>query len=288
MKKKVFAIVLAAMMVVALVPALAFAAPSDVTYIEIGETTLDEGGDPLPASSGTGWSYAGGVLTLDGYNGGTIYFWPYEVGETLTIVLKNSNTITDGNLWAEDGNLVIQGSGSLTINATGGDPAIDVEDGTLTFDLGPGGKVEATVVSDNSLLPAIGVYDYEDGTPGAVMTATLDKIILKANNVVVDPQNGVVALQKIVDETSPADPSPEVPTDTYATIKATADGAIATTVIIQGTAAPAQPVKADPAGTVVKKAVTPKTGDNGMTGAVMFLMIAGAATAIGLAKRKYN
>ncbi len=57
MKKKVFAIVLAAMMVVALVPALAFAAPSDVTYIEIGETTLDEGGDPLPASSGTGWSY---------------------------------------------------------------------------------------------------------------------------------------------------------------------------------------------------------------------------------------
>jgi hypothetical protein len=309
MKKKVFAIVLAAMMVVALVPTLAFAAPSDVTYIKIGETILDEGGDPLPASSGDGWTYAGGVLTLDGYDGGEIFFWPYDVDETLTIVLKNSNTITDGNLRAADGNLVIQGSGSLTINATEGDSAIDVENGTVTFDLSVGGSVttEAPIPADStdgSVVPAIAVYDYNYNV--GLMTATVDKITLNKNNVIVAPEAGVVALHTFAfdrellpagdikadspDEPSPGDAVADVKATvdyTFATIKATPDGDLVASATVTGVA-PTQPVKADPAGTVVKKTVTPKTGDNGMTGAVMVLMIAGAATAIGLAKRKYN
>ncbi len=326
MKKRVFAIVLAAMMVVALVPALAFAEPvtTGVTdlYVNNDWLNFDEETDYILDAEGPGWTYSEGVLTLDGYNGGAIYLRPYlDQEETLTIVLKNENTVSPSDISEGEstemvalgatggGNIVFQGTGKLIVKGSEESGGIIVENGTVTFNLSVGGSVttEAPIPADStdgSVVPAIAVYDYNYNV--GLMTATVDKITLNKNNVIVAPEAGVVALHTFAfdrellpagdikadspDEPSSGDAVADVKATvdyTYATIKATPDGDLVASATVTGVA-PTQPVKADPAGTVVKKAVTPKTGDNGMTGAVMVLMIAGAATAIGLAKRKYN
>jgi hypothetical protein len=335
MKRKIIAILLGVVMVMAMLPVMTFAASEGISGLRVDsrEVDYDDEGYALD-QEGEGWSYSNGVLTLDGYDGGHIKAYSYfNKLETLTVVLVNENKVTAYGgigIQAQDGvSLVFQGSGSLQVEGEVSMFGIDVSDGKLTFDLSEGGEVAVNVspwdgnfgpqsvervapgLEHPEILAAVAAYDND----GPFFTATSDKITLNANNVITNPENGVVALHTIVDsspiypiineatepEAMPADRQSEPNNQSViATIKAKPEGELTASTTITGVApSPEEPEKEpikeptkgetvkNSAGTV-KKSKSPKTGDEDITGMVMVLMVAGAATAVGMARRKYN
>ncbi len=159
MKKKILVALLAAIMAVAMLPSLVFA--ESVPYQ--GGFEVDgyfvysddnyEGDNALP---GANWTYADGVLTLDGYNGEKINVGPSAEGSgPFTIVLKGENTINmmsglDG-LRIDSTDTILQGTGTLNITGKTNRSAIWISLGTITFDLGVGGEVRMDPVFDPSV-----------------------------------------------------------------------------------------------------------------------------------------
>ncbi len=332
MKKKILVALLAAIMAVAMLPSLAFAVPEEPAAFEgafdiNGFTVYSDdtyvGDSALP---GGNWTYADGVLTLDGFQGNRIYVWPYMTTNsgTLTIVLKGENIInmTGGDgIQAEYGNVIFQGTGTLDITGFTFGSAIWIKEGTVTFDLGIGGEVRMDPVLEIPSQPKVEEDPLTNDSVEAIIayyrspyepTGSVDQIILNAGNVITRPDGGLVSLYtwsldniEQLDAKTPVVPSVDTkaagPELSVATIKATPDSAPAEAVTITGVAVQeeepvptpdpvVEPTAADPtkpAGTV-SSAKTPKTGDDSLLGVAGILMVVGAVGAIGLAKRKFD
>ena len=114
---KLLSLLLTLAMVLGMLPAMSMTAFAAEPGISLSGADSDK--------SGTGWSYTASsqTLTLNGYNGGYIQGTGFG---TLNLVLEGTSTITvdDSNAKGialdNNQNLNISGSGSLTINATGG------------------------------------------------------------------------------------------------------------------------------------------------------------------------
>ncbi|MGI6257739.1 MAG: hypothetical protein ACOYJU_06695 [Anaerovoracaceae bacterium] len=284
--------------------------------------TTDE--DKIQNASGEGWTYADGKLTLNGYNGSTIAFVAWN-NETLVVQLEGSNVINyengsptlgiNGGVSTAEGSIVFTGTGTLDINGERGTPffPINAADGNITFDLGTGGKVRVnvTVSNDYGMPGGIGAYDWMDhGTQGRV-----EQISLLNRNYIERPVGGVVGVYKIpgpeiidpiTDDKELSSPETrsaialegygQEEAESYATIFDKDGVTPAALVTISGPdketpdpmpAPTKETTNAEPAGTVTKKA-TPKTGDDSILGIMALLMVAGAATCVGLARKRFD
>lgn len=319
MKKKLIAVSLAAILAVALLPALAFAQPSQpageiVGGLEVNGEVLESDGDGvLIPQDGDGWTYEDGTLTLEDYVGGGIVF---DSPDTLKINIKGENEIDmeggDG-IYAEDGILIFQGDGTLDIGGMATQPAIYIdgmEGSKAIFDLSPGGQIHLDPVEvmvelqvehpapwDLPQLPAIHI----NGSGAEGEFGSLDMLTLNPNNFIVLPEGGKVEVYQwdvedipgpeILEEATPEEPVATAKAqNTMTTITTPDDGLPAYEVTIIGRAEPENPAPtptpASPAGTVAP-AKTPKTGDSNLTGLMVVLMVAGAA-AMSLGKRKFD
>lgn len=124
--KRASSIVLTLCFVIALLPVAASAA-TELTELWVGDVQVVGGASPV--TSGDGWSYAEGVLTLDGYSyegAGHENAAIYAAGD-LTITLDGASSVThsDNNndsggsygIRVENGELIINGSGILSAAA---------------------------------------------------------------------------------------------------------------------------------------------------------------------------
>lgn len=134
MKKRILSIMTVFAMIFTLLPTTAFAA-NNITKLNVGNTTVVEGGDVHENTTGDGWSYdsENNILTLtdaDITGVASTYFGAgiYVEGD-ITIMLIGSSSITgvqpsldanSGGIIVRKGNLTVIGDGSLTVNAADG------------------------------------------------------------------------------------------------------------------------------------------------------------------------
>ena len=163
MKRRLLSIFCALALCLTLLPAAALAADGP-TVLYVGDTQVDVNGTD-GTTSGEGWFYADGVLTLGGVNlaethscsddfGNIAAAGIYAEGD-LTIVLEGENSISDEN---EDdsagifvkGDLTIRGDGTLTIYDVEygifASVGVNITGGTV---YAVGSEVGISVVSDN-------------------------------------------------------------------------------------------------------------------------------------------
>lgn len=314
MKKKILMLTVAALLVVGMLPTLASAGGLNGKLKVDGEMVWAH-----EKGSGSGWSYADGVLTLDGVEG--IDDISMVGSGTLTIQFNGFNSIkpsAGAAIYTNGVDLVLRGGGHLYLDSYGtpsmipgepkkASPALQVEDGKLAVDLSPGGYI--SLISLGLVDEAMGlehmpaVWAANQGDEG--YTASMDQITLGAGTSVVellsDPdltppaKIGLYTWQEEVTEivelaeVSSAEPTP-------ATAKAQGENTIATVLGEDGT--PLYWMKfvndsepgSDPGTTagIVTPVKTPKTGDDSGLGIMTVIMLAGGAAAIGMARKKFN
>lgn len=134
-------------LVLSLIPTTIKASPTTLTDLTIADIDVVLGGVVQPTTSGTGWSYAEGVLTLDGIN---INSGDYDTiiaanGDLTIEVVGTSNSIINTNVnnnspstISTSGILTIRGSGSLsvavsqlTIGYSNSNPKVIYSDGLI-------------------------------------------------------------------------------------------------------------------------------------------------------------
>lgn len=101
----------------------------------VSEIMIDNMLYPIGESAnGDGWKYENRTLTLENYNGGSIYSnATYETKDDVTIVLKGENTVNGLVDHKEYGSLIIKGDGSLKTNSLSGKNVI-LESGNVFVD----------------------------------------------------------------------------------------------------------------------------------------------------------
>lgn len=275
MKKKLLTLALVAILLAGISPALSFAAAKDksklidaalekayrtmkVTDLTIdGQALAKDADGTIADTSGSGWIYAGGILTLDGYQGDSIWCREEAVSsrEVLFIRIKGENTLTSKDeengirIWGNR-KCIIQGGGILhavssTENAL---PPISVNRSIMVFDLDPGGEVQMDVDNDREMagkIPPEAIYADEGEQNVLPYTGSEDQIILEPGNTVTRPKGGKVGLYTWEAPTS----NSQTPVTWSEATAMTAEGELAQHVTIAG---PEKSAQTAPAGNASK------------------------------------
>lgn len=318
MRKKIFAFILATLMVATFVPTTAFGVEYAEEFLYVDGKYMAAEGGAIEDSEGEGWSYSNGTLVLDGYSGGPIVMDGIPTKRELNIELRGSNTvemtaITDDRLMGMVGQRLgifiysgtINFTGNGTLQITGNEDTlfapIMAHSGYIDFALGEGGKVRIdTQLNPENEFPG-GIQAFQSDV---IFYGTIDRITLQEGNFIERPEGGTIAVWELPmssmktmnddEKTTPVPttknaPNPDIPTNPSYTTVVDGDGNPARNVTISGPipspqeVTPAE-VEAKPAGTVTKTK-TPKTGDESMAFAAVAMMIAGGAACVGLRKR---
>lgn len=230
MKRKLLAILIGALMVLAMIPSTAFGetGATDLENLYVHNKWLAKNDSGITEdASGNGWTYSNGTLTLNGYNGGPICLYQHDdesgiltielVGENIVsigevpeppgVFEKSASVKESGNprlgVSGSGGDVMFIGTGTLNITGERSDNLcpIDIDDANLIFNLGVGGKVRVSVESTgNENYPGgIGVYSYDDNWD---MFGDPSMISLLNNNFIERPNTGIIGIWSVPYEDS--------------------------------------------------------------------------------------